>query len=85
MLKNKSCIYIAAHAYFHPGFHGLHHESGEGTVQVHLDSQSLGADVRKRGGVGTVSTYIETIIATSSVTSTLEGSVCECVCVCVYR
>ena len=28
-------------SYLHPGFHGLHGESGEGGVEVHLESKSL--------------------------------------------
>ena len=59
--------------HFHPGFHGDHSESGEGSVEVHLERQCLRAEAMERGKVVVASTNVEAIVTAGTNSSTLEG------------
>ena len=57
--------------YLHPRFHGVQFECGEGRVEVHLEGEGLGAEVREGGRVGVAGTHKQTAITPGTFTSTL--------------
>ena len=64
---------IASLTNLHPCFHGLHGESGEGRVEVHLERHCLRADPVEGTGVVIASADVQTIVTAGTCTSTLHG------------
>ena len=58
--------------YLHPCFHGVHHERGEGGVEVHLESECLRAEPVEEAGVVIAGTNIEAVVTAGTITSTLK-------------
>ena len=59
-------------SYHHPCLHGVHHECGEGGIEVHLESKRLGAEPMEEAGVVVASTNVETVVTAGASTSTLQ-------------
>ena len=58
--------------YLHPCFHGVHHECGEGGVEVHLECQSLRAKPVEGAGVVVAGSNVEAVVTAGTSTSTLK-------------
>ena len=67
----SSCHIQSVKTYLHPCFHGVQFECGEGCVEVHLEGEGLGAEVREGGRVGIAGTQKQAVVAPGTFTGTL--------------